>query len=159
MFARPILYPPLCFFVDTYLPWWDRKRERLRTGGFKKMLADSQWAAPLLAGFMGILWAGSFLAYTMAFRRFGALQFTPGYLLGLATFWPFLGGLALSLFVSLLRMWVFGLVGPQRTWFLEPVINLSATILVVVVLREALKPAQWFGAGLITMGLFLLVRK
>jgi len=117
------------------------------------------WLAALCASGMGLLWAGSFLAYTYAFKWIGPLRLAPDYFWKLVWATPFVPGLCLSLGVSILRMWLFGQLGAQRTWFLEPVINLVGTLVIVSVLREGMKPAQWAGAVAVTLGMFLLVRK
>ena len=117
------------------------------------------WLAALCASGMGLLWAGSFLAYAYAFKAIGALQLTPTYFWKLAWSTPFIPGLVLSLGVSFLRMWLFGQVGPQRTWFLEPVINVAGTLVEIGVLRESMRGSQWAGAIAVTAGMFLLVRR
>lgn len=119
----------------------------------------NSWLPPIIAISMGLLWAGSFMAYTLAFRWIGPLQLTPRYLIELAFLTPFIPGLVLSLVVSLLRMWLFGFLGPQRTWFLEPVIFAAGSVAVVGMLREGLRYHQWVGVGLVLSGMLLIVRK
>ena len=117
------------------------------------------WLSALCASGMGLLWAGSFLAYAYAFKLIGPLRLAPDYFWKLAWATPFILGLVLSLGVSFLRMWLFGQVGAQRTWFLEPVINLVGTLVIVSVLREGMKGTQWAGAAAVTLGMFLLMRR
>ena len=117
------------------------------------------WLSAFCASGMGLLWAGSFLAYAKAFHLIGPLKLTPDYFWKLAWTTPFILGLALALIASLLRMWLFGQVGAQRTWFLEPVILVSGTLVVVAVLRESMKSSQWLGAAAVTIGMFLLLRR
>ena len=155
---KTVLFPFVCFILDVWA-WWDKQILRYKKGGIRTMIGEVAWLAPALAFGMGLLWAGSFLLYTVAFQKLGMLQLNPNYLFRLAFGTPFMAGLLLSLAISLLRMWLFGIVGAQRTWFLEPVINLGATLVVVAVLREGMKPSQWLGASLIMSGMFFLVRK
>ena len=117
------------------------------------------WLAGIVASFMGVMWAGSFLAYTRAYQLIGPLQPSIEYLWKLASSTPFIPGLAISFIVSLLRMWLFGQVGAQRTWFLEPVILTMATFVVIYGLKEHVKPTQWLGAAIVLAGMLLVLRK
>ena len=117
------------------------------------------WFAAIIACFMGMMWAGSFLAYNRAYQLIGPLHPSIQYLWKLATSTPFIPGLAISLVVSLLRMWLFGQVGTQRTWFLEPVILTMATFVVMYGLKEHVKPTQWLGAAIVLCGMLLVMRK
>lgn len=117
------------------------------------------WLASSIAAMMGILWAGSFLAYAKAFHMIGSPAITLPYFAKLALTTPFVAGLVLGGIATLLRMWLFGQVGAQRTWFMEPVIFMVSTLVVVSILREGMKPPQWIGALVVTLGMFLLLRK
>lgn len=117
------------------------------------------WLAPIVVVAWGLLWGGAFLSYTKAFHLVGPPIFSLPYLSRLAFTTPFFPGLGLALIASFLRMWFFGQVGPQRTWFLEPVAFMVSTLVVVSVLREGMRPIQWLGAVGVTLGMFLLLRK
>ena len=113
----------------------------------------------LIASMMGLLWAGSFLAFTKAFHLLGSPTVSLPYWWKLALTTPFIPGLALAFAASVLRMWLFGQVGAQRTWFLEPVALMVSTLVILSVLREEMKPGQWLGVLAVTLGMLLLLRK
>jgi drug/metabolite transporter (DMT)-like permease len=117
------------------------------------------WLIPSLCIAWGILWAMAFLSYTKAFHLVGSPTLSLSYFFRLAFTTPFFLGLGLAVLGSFLRMWLFGQLGPQRTWFLEPVAFMVSSLVLVSVLREGMRPIQWVGALGVTLGMFLLLRK
>lgn len=117
------------------------------------------WYVPPLTVAWGCIWAGAFLIYTKSFHLIGSPTLSMSYFIKLAFSTPFLFGLCLAVAGSFLRMWLFGQLGPQRTWFLEPVAFMVSSLILVSVLREGMRPIQWVGALGVILGMFLLLKK
>ena len=112
----------------------------------------------ILTGVISFSWAGAFIAYGFAFRQVGALQWSAAWFLQLATNPLFLLAVALSGSVSILRFGLFSVLGIERSVMAGAFSFVAVALLVMLVFREPVSRDQWIGMGLITLGVFFVVR-